>query len=149
MTMLTKEFVLAGQSIFTLELEEGYRESWELPPHYTFKVTKKDANGKFKTTWFVSLLTGPDNTKNYTYMGILDPQNGTVRTTEKSKFDNNSLIVRLLNRTLANMWAGTLNKLEDAGFRVHHEGMCGRCGRLLTVPESIETGIGPECRKHL
>jgi hypothetical protein len=29
----------------------------------------------------------------------------------------------------------------------HHEGKCGRCGRLLTVPSSIESGIGPECSK--
>ena len=26
-----------------------------------------------------------------------------------------------------------------------HEGRCGRCGRKLTVPESIEAGYGPEC----
>jgi hypothetical protein len=28
---------------------------------------------------------------------------------------------------------------------VRHE---ARCGRTLTVPESIERGIGPECIKH-
>jgi hypothetical protein len=28
---------------------------------------------------------------------------------------------------------------------VRHEGKCGRCGRTLTVPESIDRGIGPEC----
>lgn len=28
---------------------------------------------------------------------------------------------------------------------VRHEGKCGRCGRKLTVPESIDRGIGPEC----
>jgi len=22
---------------------------------------------------------------------------------------------------------------------------CGRCGRVLTVPESVESGFGPEC----
>lgn len=26
-----------------------------------------------------------------------------------------------------------------------HEGRCGRCGHRLTVPESIETGLGPVC----
>lgn len=30
---------------------------------------------------------------------------------------------------------------------VWHEGHCGRCGRRLTVPESIESGFGPECIK--
>ena len=28
---------------------------------------------------------------------------------------------------------------------VWHEGICGRCGRKLTVPESVERGLGPEC----
>jgi hypothetical protein len=26
-----------------------------------------------------------------------------------------------------------------------HEGKCCRCGRKLTVPASIASGIGPEC----
>lgn len=28
-------------------------------------------------------------------------------------------------------------------------GNCFRCNRFLTNPESIETGIGPECRKKI
>jgi hypothetical protein len=31
------------------------------------------------------------------------------------------------------------------GVVIWHEGRCGRCGRRLTVPESIESGYGPEC----
>ena len=30
-------------------------------------------------------------------------------------------------------------------FVVRHDGRCGRCGRQLTVPSSIDKGIGPEC----
>lgn len=33
-----------------------------------------------------------------------------------------------------------------AQAEVWHEGLCGRCGRRLTVPASIESGFGPECR---
>jgi len=29
--------------------------------------------------------------------------------------------------------------------QVYHEGRCGRCGRKLTTPASIEAGFGPEC----
>lgn len=32
---------------------------------------------------------------------------------------------------------------------IWHEGKCGRCGRQLTVPESIESGFGPECVKMI
>src|SRR5262249_13335004 len=34
----------------------------------------------------------------------------------------------------------------SGGAKLLHEGRCGRCGRRLTVPESIESGYGPECR---
>ena len=34
-------------------------------------------------------------------------------------------------------------------LEVWHEGRCGRCNRALTVPESIASGIGPECAKHV
>jgi hypothetical protein len=32
-----------------------------------------------------------------------------------------------------------------SGWEFRHEGRCGRCGRTLTVPESIDSGFGPEC----
>jgi len=32
---------------------------------------------------------------------------------------------------------------------VFHEGACGRCGRTLTVPESIASGFGPECIRYV
>ena len=31
------------------------------------------------------------------------------------------------------------------GFSVLHNGHCGVCGRVLTNPESLETGVGPIC----
>ena len=31
-----------------------------------------------------------------------------------------------------------------ANVEINHEGRCGRCGRALTVPESVASGIGPE-----
>jgi hypothetical protein len=33
------------------------------------------------------------------------------------------------------------------GVEVWHEGTCGRCGKPLVVPESIDRGIGPRCAK--
>lgn len=41
-----------------------------------------------------------------------------------------------------------LNRNEyPALVEVWHNGSCGKCGRVLKDPESIEVGIGPECRK--
>jgi hypothetical protein len=145
MSQVSKEFVLAGKAHFTLEIPDDYREKNNLKPHYTFRVTYKPANGQYKEAYLVSLLTGPDNTKSYSYLGMLDKETGKVRTTAKSVLDGESLVVRLLNRSLALVWLGDVQPLKEKGFDLHHEGRCGKCGRLLTTPESVERGIGPEC----
>lgn len=142
---VTKEFVLAGKAIFTVELEEKFRQQYDLKPHYTFRVNFKKADKGFPDTYFVKLLTGPENTKDYSYLGVLEPESGKVRCTAKSCLREDSIPVLLLNRALVKVWTDTVSELEAAGFKLHHEGRCGKCGRVLTVPESVETGIGPEC----
>lgn len=144
--MLSKEFVCGGKAIFTLEVPESFQKQENTRPHYTYKVSEPKFTVPFL---FVSVLTGPENTKDYTYLGILFPETGIVKFTEKSQFTNDSPCVRLLRRVTANLWAGTGAKIEAAGFKLHHEGKCGRCGRRLTVPQSIECGIGPECIKGM
>ena len=99
--------------------------------------------------FFVSLLTGPQNESDYSYIGVLNPKTGEVRLTKASKFSEGTMVVRLLRRTLARVWAGEQEAIEAAGFRVHHEGRCCRCGRTLTVPSSVESGIGPECAEMM
>jgi hypothetical protein len=142
--MLSRKFVTAGRAIFTVEVP-GETARVHGKPHYTYQVRLKPAKGNYPDTYFVSVLTGPDNNSNYSYLGILNPQTGIVRTTAKSKFQADSFTVRLLNRVLSRLWVDDAASIAAAGFDMHHEGRCGRCGRRLTVPESIETGLGPEC----
>ncbi len=138
--MISKDFVLAGDATFTIALpnEAG---------HYTFRVQRVEASDRYPESYFVKLLTGPDNTSDYTYLGKLCPHSGSVRTTGRSKYTNDSFPVRLLNRVLVHVYAGTHEAYEAHGYKTHHEGRCGRCNRLLTVPASIESGIGPECSR--
>ena len=142
--MLSRSFITAGKAIFTVEVPADFADSYG-KPHYTYRVKLKPAKDNYPDMYFVGALTGPDNNRDYSYLGILDPNTGKVRTTGKSKFQADSFTVRLLNRVLARVWANDCGSIEDAGFNLHHEGKCGRCGRRLTVPESIETGLGPEC----
>lgn len=145
--MIDKSFVLAGRAVFTLELPVGYAEEQRLPSHYTFKVVRRDATDRWPESWFVSLLTGPDNEHDFTYMGLLNPKECYVRLTKASIYTEKSMPYRLLSRCFQRIWANEQEKMQQAGFYLHHEGKCGRCGRTLTVPESVETGIGPECAK--
>jgi len=135
-------FLTAGHAIFTVSNPKGER--------YTFKITRKDPEEMSRyqrSIYFAALLTGPDNTSNYTYMGVFDPATEDpkmLRLTKASKYTADSLPVRVFN------WAVRIlmdDRELPIGYSVCHEGYCGRCGRLLTVPESVESGFGPECVK--
>lgn len=140
--MITLDFVRAGRAIFTVANPAG--------THYTYRVRAKDFADGTGTRHFVSLLTGPDNLHDYTYIGMLSsPLVDTQRhaaphliLTAKSKLPATATPVAVLNWALQ-VIAG-LRPLPP-GYSIQHEGRCGRCGRTLTVPESIERGIGPEC----
>ncbi len=138
-----RDFVLAGNATLTIQKPDG--------THRTYRVRKADLKPGYADTWFVSLLTGPDNTSSYTYLGKLDPFTGQCVPTAKSGWTEREPrgVVVLLNRVLARVWSGDHAAFERHGYRLSHAGKCGRCGRTLTVPASIESGIGPECAKHV
>jgi len=140
--MIDLGFVRAGHAIFTVQNATG--------THYTYRVRAKDFGDGTGTKHFVELLTGPDNTSSYTYLGMLtspalDTMTGKpphVILTKKSRMPATALPVRVFDwalRTLAQQQA-----VPD-GYAIRHAGRCGRCGRMLTVPESLDRGIGPEC----
>lgn len=130
--MLTKDFILAGKAVFTVD--NG-------TTHYTFKVKHNPQTEQWVESWFIYLLTGPDNTKDFTYMGLLKPT-GEIITTQKSKFTPDSLPLKVARWGIGMIWN---QKPIPDGYSIRHEGRCGRCGRVLTHPESIASGLGPEC----
>ena len=132
--MLSKEFVLAGKAVFTIS--NGSQ-------HYTYKVRHMPGNDRWPESWYIYLLTGPDNTSDYTYVGVLKARTGAVLLTQKSRYTEDSLPVKVVRWAIGLMWSG---KPLPEGYSMQHEGRCGRCGRVLTHPESLESGLGPECQ---
>ena len=133
-------FITAGNATVTVE-------SLKTQKHLTFKVSqmKNSYNGKpIADKFFVSLLNGPDNMSSYMYLGVLNGDEG-LKLTAKSKAQDDAPSVRGFRYVWANLVAGKLP--SDA--HVFHDGKCGRCGRKLTVPESLHNGIGPECIKKV
>jgi hypothetical protein len=125
-------FILAENAVFTVEnTATGNR--------FTFKVRKPDDTKPH----FVSVLTGPNNESDYSFLG-------TVFTPERYLHGRRSRIAQDAPSAKAFEW---LFRQLSAGHplppqvRVCHFGKCGRCGRTLTVPESVESGFGPECIK--
>ena len=126
-------FLYAGNATFTLR-------SKKTGTRFTYKVSHK----KGGDVSFVSLLTGPDNTSDYRYLGLLpDDRAGEIRGIGKGKScaDYDAPSAKAFRYFLDFVWG----RNEGKGLEIWHEGRCGRCGRKLTVPESIETGLGPEC----
>jgi hypothetical protein len=153
-----KAYVFAGCAVFTLRsLKTGMR--------YTYKVRVKkedvvqaeeyarlgdpDASARMlqDAPYFVNLLRGPDNTADFAYMGVLR-RTWAFSLTSASRMGREAPAVKAL------VWFLERARLERTGLlgvtlEFWHDGRCGRCGRKLTVPESVASGLGPECAGRL
>ncbi len=129
-------FVYAGRALFTLVSRRTQRR-------FTYKVNSAKSNREANTR-FVRVLNGPDNETSYLYLGYLNATKpGTMLPGKKGHPEAESY--RALAWTIKQLAAGKMP--EDLEF--YHAGKCGCCGRTLTVPESIKTGLGPVCAgKH-
>lgn len=107
----------------------------------TYQITAKfDAEGKIASPHFVALLNGANNERDYSFLGtIFDGRD--YRHGRKSRITPDAPSARGFAWIWASLVAGTM----PAGCEIWHEGTCSRCGRALTVPESIATGLGPVC----
>lgn len=130
-----KKHILAGKSILTFKNSETGK-------HFTFKVNKH----KEKDLWFVNFLSGSDNNSNYSYLGIINKNYYTkhleFKLTAKSKASMDSVVFKGFNWVFNRI---NNNVTFPENLEIWHEGVCGRCGRKLTHPESIQTGFGPRC----
>lgn len=129
-----RRFIVAGRSTFSLR-------STRTGKHYTYRVRCPRGEPE-AVVRFVDVLTGPDNTSNFSWLGSVWTDKGGKythgRTSRLPKGADSERVFTWFWRTLA---AGKLH--DDLEF--FHAGKCGRCGRQLTTPRSVETGIGPVC----
>lgn len=126
-----REFILAGNALFTIK-------SLRTGEHFTFKVRAAIPQAdKPPTHWNVSVLRGRDNTRDYKWIGRIDREGVFFGGLEHT----------MSFRGFAWCW----ENLDRCGerFEFNHAGRCGRCGRPLTHPDSIQNGIGPECQDKM
>lgn len=127
-----KKFITAGNAIFTLVSKKtGARK--------TFRVVAAEPKPGFDPGFFVSLLINPDV---YKYLGFLHTiPNGELRIKQnKNRWGEDAYQVFCWLLCMINN-GHTLDMVSE----FWHAGRCGRCGRVLTVPSSIASGIGPVC----
>lgn len=114
-------FIRAGNATFTLHSDRTGK-------HYTYKVRKKKDQDNIH---FVSVSAGTL----FNYIGSI---------WQGWKFKAKSGGDSVLGFDYFWRWMIERNQIPQ-GITFYHEGRCGKCGRPLTDPTSIERGLGPDC----
>ncbi len=122
------DIILAGNARFTIQnkLTEG---------RFTYKV-KKSKSGE---VYWVYVLRGRDNTNDYSFIGVY--KNSQYFYSQRSGISQSAKSVQAFQ-----WFAKNMNNLGPV--QVFSEGRCMRCSRVLTVPDSVQNSIGPECIKY-
>lgn len=136
------QFMFAGNATLTIR-------SLKTNDRFTFRIKKpkepKEGEAEGSVGWLVAVLTGPENTHDYTYLGHIYRQSRDYMHGRKSTIGPGAI------SSVAWQWFyGAIvlgDRLRPDKVEIWHEGRCGACNRKLTVPESIEAGFGPECAK--
>ena len=138
-----REFVFAGNARLTLV-------SKKTGARFTYRVSAADGDGP--ASHFVSVLTGPDNEGDYTYLGLYRWQDVMRSGPGHYEHGRKSAISPDAPSAKAWQWFDMLTigrGLIPTDLEIYHENHCGRCGKLLTTPESVTRGFGPECAGRL
>ena len=128
-----KKFAFAGHALLTLESRKsGNHHTYEI------RVCKENPN-----LFFVGhLISGSADEGSFAYLGAVNLKEDRFFLTKKSTASPEAPSVQ------AFFFFMKIKEMHPM-LVIHHEGKCGRCGRTLTVPESIEAGIGPECASKM
>lgn len=133
-------YCLAGKATVTLvSLKTGTR--------FTYRISAAPDN----LAYFVGLLSGPDNTADYQYLGriAIRPAGSIFYAGRKVPKPGDISPQAPSARAFDYAWRAVAQGSLPAMLQVWHEGRCGRCARKLTVPESVARGFGPECAGKL
>lgn len=128
-----KQFLLGGKSYFTVENDETKN-------HLTYKIVKAENS---ETTFFVNVCHAYNE---YNFIGTIflskDGTDITFRKSKKLKQDEQqtsvAVIIYIINHYL-------IADRPNLSMKFYHHGVCCKCGRTLTTPESVKNGIGPYC----
>lgn len=137
-------FIFAGNATFTV-VNKSTRN------RFTFRIrragwgtsTYDEKSGIF----YISVLTGSDNNSSYTYIGTFFGGTSQVyRHSPKSKITPKAVSNQVLT------WFFSSYFKSPSSFptvKVFHSGKCGKCGKKLTTPESVKSGLGPYCANRI
>ena len=115
--------------------------------HRTFRFKKQSVDDSFAPDRIIlQLLTGSDNENDYQGIGFLN--GSSIQVWRKYVGSQNEKTAEILGQVLFGFIGRyPLEVLER--FEVITSGNCFKCGKTLTTPDSVESGIGPICKSKL
>lgn len=136
---MVQQYAVAGNSTFTLK-------SLATGQHYTFRVRapeRKEGQPEPQIR-FVAAMHGSDNENSFKYLGTIYPE-GNYSHGRKSSISQDAPSAKAFRW----FWAHVRADVMPPKCEVMRSNTCCRCGRKLTNPESILSGIGPECAEKI
>lgn len=128
----------------------------ETGEHRTISIRTQADDAKFAPgKRIVALLTGPENETDYTGFAFADDARGIVVWRKKRESGPWNWYATMIDAYFRGESGRVVRDGEtiridaeqesERVYTVHLEKRCSICNRALTVPESIEAGIGPIC----
>ena len=132
-------YILAGKSEFILHSSKTGQD-------FGYRLTRKESkNNPDEFIYFLNIKDGHE----WVYAGVLwyDSSSNIYKfgKGKSGNIDANDLNVKSLLFVMSKLQNGD----TPLYCSVFHTGKCGLCGRKLTTPESILTGLGPSCAKRV
>lgn len=127
-----KRYCMGGNAIVTLTSPTGV--------HYTYYLRSPFLDDKEDFAKDVRFVYALGTDQKWFYIGGLYANGTYFRATRNSSVSGRSPVFKGVVYLVKMM-----NKDFDTPMILQHEGCCGKCGRRLTDPISIERGIGPKC----
>jgi len=114
----------------------------------TFRIRKHGENDRFPTnSQTLQLLVGPENTTCYKKFAFINRRGAysfkCLRLQDPKWQAMCDLVHSLITEGINSRYYTKL------GYVIRHSNRCFVCGRTLTTPESIDTGIGPVCAENM
>lgn len=127
-------YIHAGRGLVVLESPSG--------KSHTYMFEKPNSTDTFPDD-VIFVYTFSEGKK--FYVGMMEDDK--FRITRHSRFLPDTEIVK--GAFYIVKMSKSQRQVDDNPMMLYHLGSCGRCGRLLTSDDAIESGIGKKCRKIL
>lgn len=143
------KYILGGEAVVTVfPIKQDKKYVFKCNQLITYEKNKPIKHNRY----FLNVLTGSNNTKDYTYVGTIDKKDSknpnilTLRITDKSGMTKDAPSYKLFDFLLYNLQCPNehIATLIDR-IKIYHDGTCSKCGRPLTDIISTNLGMGPIC----